>query len=394
MCSATQYSSSQTHSEGIITQLYDSKNIDQLEWPETVEGQYAKNFLAPLVKNGISHYINNIDAAMYVLKLGDLVFPVTVTTENYSNSWVCSPYAHYISYGKEFAKIVGNPFLTGVIKSLISIFGKIAKSGKINSVVYGNNWMFSTDLYLEEIHPKYIDHLIAALTHHFPNHAIVLRSLNKITTPHLMKILEEKKFYLIASRYIFITDTQNESVFRTQIIKSDMKLWNNNSYKILEENDVREEDYEELLKLYKELYIFRHSPLQPQYNIEYFKLFFKNQLLKFKILKSNDGIEGMAGYYRRGNVMTCPIFGFRKECTDSNKVYRLLNTALLLEAQKEGLIFNQSAGASFFKSIRKAEGCLEHMAVYPHHLPSYQKHIWSALKFFIHKVGSKYMKNY
>jgi hypothetical protein len=90
----------------------------------------------------------------------------------------------------------------------------------------------------------------------------------------------------------------------------------------------------------------------------------------------------------------CPIFGYLKDSPDSNTIYRILNTALLIEAQQERLLFNQSAGASFFKSIRRAEGCLEYMAVYTRHLPYSQRLVWSTLQLFMNSIGSKYMKKY
>lgn len=375
-------------------QLYDSKNIDTLVWPNTVDGCYAEKFLAPLVKKGVSHYIDNIDADLCVLKVDELIFPVIVATENYSNSWVCSPYAHYISYGKESVGIVGNIFLAKILKNLMHGLGKISRSSKINSVVYVNNWMFSTDLYPEGLNSQQIESIIRLLTNHFPQHAIVLRSLNSITTPSLMDSLENRGFHLIASRYVFITDTKKDSIFKTRILKSDLKLWKENSYQILNEDELQTDDCHVLLDLYKELYVVQHSHLQPQFNNDYFKMLFDRHLLRFKVLKSEGVIKGVAGYYKRGNIMMCPIFGYEKNNPKSNAIYRLLNTALLLEAKKEGLLFNQSAGAAFFKSVRRAEGCLEYIAVYTRHLPAYRKLFWSTLKFFINKVGSRYMKKY
>lgn len=375
-------------------ELYDSKNIDTLAWPSTVDGLYAEKFLLPMVKKGVSHFIDNIDAHVHVLKVKNLIFPVIVATENYSNSWVCSPYAHYIAYGKESVGIVGNRFLSRCLKNLLTGLGRMSQSSKMNSVVYVNNWMFSTDLYPEEISSEQIEAIVKLLTNRFPQHALVLRSLNGITTPSLLQTLPKNGFHLIASRYVFITDAKNEAIFKTRILKSDLKLWKENSYQIVDENELLADECDQLLELYRKLYIFQHSHLQPQFNCNYFKMLFDKQLLHFKVLKADGVIKGVAGYYKRNHVMMCPIFGYEKNSSESNVVYRLLNTALLLEAQKEGLLFNQSAGAAFFKSVRRAEGCLEYIAVYTSHLPAYRKLFWSTLKFFINKVGSKYMKKY
>lgn len=376
-------------------ELYDAKNIDNLVWPETDDGRYAKIFLVPLVKKGVAQFIDNIQADVCVLKIDHLVFPLIVVTENYANSWVCSPYAHYISYGKEAIDIIERAYyIAQLIKNFMSVLEKISKSSKMNSVVYVNNWMFSTDLYSYELNSEQIALITQFLTKSFPSHAIIMRSLNQITTPNLMNSLDQSGFHLIASRYIFVTDSKNDSIFKTRILKSDLKLWKETSYQIVDEDKLQKEEYDLLLELYKKLYIIQHSPLQPQFNSIFFKMLVEQQLLKFKVLKLDGVIKGVAGFYKRNNVMMCPIFGYEKNSQESNIIYRLLNTALLLEAQKEGLLFNQSAGAAFFKSIRRAEGSLEYMAIYTKHLPIHRKLFWSSLKFMINKVGSKYMQKY
>lgn len=375
-------------------QLYDRENIESLAWPQTVDGSYAENFLAPLVKHGISYFIDNIQAEIFVLRVNDFIFPLVVVTENYSNSWVCSPYAHYISYGQESSDIVGNALFSKILKQLMGGFGALSRSHKMNSVVYVNNWMFSTDLYPEGLRSEHIRLIVNFLTNRFPSHAIILRSLNSITTPSLLNDLKENAFHLIASRYVFVTDAKNESVFKTRILKSDLKLWKESSYQIVDGNELQIDECSKLMDLYRDLYVVQHSHLQPQFNHEYFKLLFSKGLLNFKVLKANGEIKGVAGFYKRNQVMMCPIFGYAKNNQESNLIYRLLNTALLLEAQKENLLFNQSAGAAFFKSIRRAQGCLEYVAIYTNHLPLRRKLFWSMLKFFINRVGAKFMEKY
>lgn len=375
-------------------QLYDRQNIDTLEWPQSVDGIYAANFLLPMIKNKVSYYIDNIDVDAYVIKVADFVFPVLATTENYTNSWVCSPYAHYIAYGKESLNLVKNPMLASLIGKMLGGLDKISRKSRMNSIVYVNNWMFSTDLYPEGLSQTQIQQVVKVLKKHFPHHAIMWRSLNELTNSHLKKSLSREGFHLIASRYVFVTDTKNAEVFKARVLKSDLKLWKENPYQIVSQDELLPEEYSQLLELYSKLYVIDHSPLQPQFNLHFFKMLLEKKLMQFKILKSSGEIKGIAGYYKRGNVMMCPLFGYEKNNAESNTIYRILNTALLMEAQKQGLLFNQSAGAAFFKSIRRATGCLEYSAVYTKHLPPTRQIFWSTLKFFINKFGSRYMEKY
>lgn len=377
-------------------QLFDAKNIDELSWPETEAGQYAKQFLIPLVKDGTQYYIDNIDAQVSVIKVENHIFPIIAVTENYANSWVCSPYAHYISYGTQSVhRLVGNAFLASIVKSIMRVLEKISRAGHMNSVVYVNNWLFSTDLYPQGITPQHVSEIVKLLKNVYPKHAIIFRSLNQLTVPDLMNDLGKQSFQLIASRYIFVTNGKDDSIFKTRIVKSDLKLLRETSYRLVDETELTKDECNKLLDLYRLLYVEQHSHLQPQFNYKYMELLFENNLLRFKVLKdTNDQIKGVAGYYKRDHVMMCPIFGYNKDDPESNTIYRLLNIALLNEANREGLSFNQSAGASFFKSLRKAEGSHEFMAVYSKHLPIQRKIFWSTLKFFINTIGMPYMKKY
>lgn len=375
--------------------LYDNTTIHEIAWPQNEDGLYAKKFLTPLIEEGIRHYIDNVEAQLYVLKVGESVFPVVVVTENYKNSWVCSPYAHYIAYGEKSVDLVKNSMASAFIRHTIHALGKMSRIAKMNSIVYVNNWLFSTDLYPRTISYDNVGAIVELLTKRFPDHLIAFRSLNSLTEPKLMELLKKQKFQLLASRYVFVTDGKDESILKTRIVKSDLRLLEKSTFRIVEENDLTLQECDRLLDLYRLLYIDQHSDLQPQFNYNYMRLLFEKNLLRFKVIKDLSGeIRGLAGYYKRDNVMMCPIFGYDKNSPDSNTIYRLLNMALLNESHKQGLSFNQSAGASFFKSIRRAVGSQEYMCIYFKHLPLYRKFFWSTLKFFINMVGPHYMKKY
>lgn len=378
----------------ITLELFDKNNIDSLVWPDTEEGCYAKKFLEPLIKNGIHYYVDNIQADIFALKVQQFVFPTTVVTENYKNSWVCSPYSQYITYGKEAIEHFGNPFLVKLAKLFLGGFDKMGCKGSIDSVVCVNNWLFSTDLYPEGFSSEQISAIVTALKERFPRHAIVFRSLNPVVNGSLMHSLKNLGFHFITSRQILLTDTKNESIFCTRILKSDLKLWRESSYKVLDETQISADECSKLLELYNSLYITHHSYVNPQINNSFMRLISKQSLLNFKVLRLNGSIKGVAGYCVRNGVLYSPFFGYEKDDPDHNVIYRLLNTALILEAQKEKLIFHQSSGASFAKKIRRAESCLESMAIYTSHLPLKQRLTWAAFRTLINWFGPLYMKKY
>lgn len=374
--------------------LYDASTIDTLKWPETAEGASSKRFLLPLVKNGVGHYLDNIQAEMFALKAGPHVLPLLVPAESPQNSYVCSPYNHYIALGKESIGLISNPLVKYCVLPCLNLLGRLCRAEQLDSVVYVNNGMFAIDLYPENLPQPLLAAIVALLKERFPTRAILFRSLTPLTNAPLMEILQKLGFGLLASRHVFITDASKEAIFHTRIFKSDLNLWNKSRYEVLDETQLSEADCPEMLRLERLLYVIQHSQLQPQFNINYMLLLFKQKLLKFKVLKMEGQIKGVAGYFEKNGVMYCPFFGYDKEDADHTVIYRLLNTALLLEAQKSGVLFNQSAGAAFYKSIRRAEGCQEWMAVYNRHLKLGQKFAWRILMLLLNTLGPRYMRKY
>lgn len=362
-------------------QLYTAATLEHLPWPETPDGLYAKKFLTPLVKEGIPKYIPNIDADLQLLLIDQIVLPLVVVNSHARNAYVCSLHAHYIAYAKQF---VESPF----IQSLLSLVDKASKYARIDATVYVNNWLFSTDLYPDGLSATHIAAILASLKKAFPHHAVVFRSLNSLTNESLLKETKTLGCHHILSRYVHITRTPNEALFQTRILKSDLRLLQSSSFEISESSD----DYASFKSLYSEMCKKQHSHLHPHFTEEFIAHLFQEGLLQAKIVKAQGVIKGIAGYYQRGPLMMCCFFGYDKKDPHHLTIYRLLSTALLLEAQKRGLIFHQSSGAGFYKSLRRAEGFFEYKALYSKHLPFGRRCFWQLLRLFVNAAAPRYLK--
>lgn len=376
-------------------ELYDASNIKDISWPATPNGQYEEKFLTPLIESGVSSFIDNIDLQMGVIKIDNMVLPLAITQGNTKNSWVCSPYAHYIDYGKAEVEQMQNKAFKNALTPLLNILGNAALRGKINDIVYVNNRLFATDIYPQNILSEHISPLLNFLKTRFPRHAIIFRSLNPTLNLSLQKELKKQGSSLIASRFVYIFDARKEGSFDSRIVKSDLKLWKNNPYKV-QMKDLLESDEEirHLMRLYQHLYIQSHSKLNPQYNFSFFKKMNDHSLLSYILLWEGEEIKGAAGYFIKDGVLYCPVFGYDKSDNDHKKIYRILNTGLMLAAKNNGSIFHMSAGASFYKKIRQAEGCLESNAVYYRHLPFWQRMSWKMIKTLMNGIGPWFMKRH
>ena len=112
------------------------------------------------------------------------------------------------------------------------------------------------------------------------------------------------------------------------------------------------------------------------------------------VLKKEGRIDGVVGYTCRNGMMTCSLFGYDKTLSPKTALYRLLSTLLMTKARELDVIFHQSAGASTYKSIRKAKNCIEYLAVYHQHLPIRRKVPWWLLKGLCNTLGIYFMKKY
>ena len=131
-----------------IIRLFDAETIDQLPWPNTEDSTYAQSYLLPFIKYGPTHFIDNVKTQYMVLLIEEqVVLPISVNVQEYENSYVCSPYSHYVTYAKEELVLIQQRWLRVILSLLIESFGIFCKLCRINRAIHVNNWLLSTNLY-------------------------------------------------------------------------------------------------------------------------------------------------------------------------------------------------------------------------------------------------------
>lgn len=386
-----------THKQDVNKQeeivLYDKHQLEACPWPQTPDGQYAQKFLTPLIQRGVSKYIENVQTDMRVLVMDGLVLPITINEAEYENSYVCSPYSYFISYAKESIDFLSQAWLYHLMNTLLAGAGKVLRQLHVNKVIVVNNWLYSTNLY-PQTQPYQVMRIAQFLEQVFPDHAIVFRCVDRYTNPICFQTLQQMGFEFIAARQIFFLDPHDHSLLESRIFKSDMKLLKNSGYEIIDGEQLTESEIPRVLELYRELYIQKYSTLNPKFNENFMRLVLEQKLLQFKALKKNGRIDGVVGYMQRNGKMYCPFFGYDSQVPKEVALYRLLSTLLMLEAYNHCLFFHQSSGASMFKKIRKAQSCIEYLAVSYKHLNITRHLPWKLLKNLYNSLGTIYMKRY
>lgn len=370
--------------------LYTLDNLQELSDNDPNEIDYLKS----LMKNGVPYYIENISGEINILKIGNQLLPILITSGNVHDSYVCSPYGHYVSLGQESLPRIKNKWMKRVAESGLKGLACIIKKAAINPAIYINHSLFSTDLQPNHLPQSHISSIVHFFKKKFPTHTLIFRSINAKSCPDLKTRLKSCGFQLIATRQVFLTDMEKAGLFNTRIIKSDLKLWNEKNYEVISQDELSEADEQHILRLYHLLSINSHSALNPKLSMHCLKWLKSHPTFQLKALKINGVIEGAVGYHIKENLFHCSFFGYDKLSENNTLIYRLLSTLLLLEAAKNGKVFHQSAGASFYKTIRRAKKTQEYQAIYTKHLLLKQKLAWFVLKTVINTFAVPFMKKY
>lgn len=375
--------------------LYDSTNIDSLNWLDNYDHQYAKNFITPMIKNGTKKYISNVDTEMKLLTIDNLPIPITINNEEYNNSYVVSPYTQYIAYCIAELKRLNNPLLEKTFKIILTNLDKLFKKSNFNKVIIVNNWLLSTNLYpeLTETHIKYIsDYLIKK----YPEHAIIFRSIEEFLPNGLFESFQKQNYKMILSRGIYFADYKKYPLKGKAIstFNRDSKLFTKHDYEIIQHHAFKEDDINRIVENYNMLYLDKHSYFNPQLTPEFIKLAIKNKILYLKGIKKDGKIDAVLGFFIRNRVMTTPLFGYDTSLPQEIGLYRMITNLIMKESMDRGIILHGSSGAGEFKRSRGFIQSFEYNAVYDKHLPLKRRWVWSILQKILNLLGKKLFIKY
>jgi len=360
-------------------ELFTRATIEQLSWPETEDGAYARRYLMPLVKDGPQAYIRNVyNTEMLVAKLGDAILPITLTDFHPENTFTCSPYSHYITYGGfEEVQRIKNPPVEALIKLALHPLAAYLRRSGFDRVAYVNNWLLSTNLY-PRLNQDQIHALSAALPAWFPDRTIIFRSMDSFFNPRLYQMLLESGYQMVLSRQIWSQEPQ--AAFRKKDTKSDVRFFNSTPHEVVPGRQLSDSELRRALELYKFLYLDKYSPYNPQFTESFLRLCRDEMLLHLLALRLDGQVNAILGFFIRNGTMTTPLFGYDTCLPQSEGLYRMLSVLLLQEGQQRGLIVHASAGVGKFKKTRGGQPTIEYNAVFDRHLPLSRRLPWALVK--------------
>ncbi len=358
--------------------LHDAASIDEIEWEAKKDGEMIKHYFEPLIKNGSTYFIKNVQTDLFLLEIDNMLLPITVNNKEFNNSYVTSPYTHYISYAKEELWELNNPRLEKFLSSMIDIIGGLLRKSNVNKVVIVNNWLLSTNLMGPLLTKSQIKRMTEFITSTFPHHTILFRSMTRALHHEFMETMQHFGYEKIMSRAIYLLDhpvTLTKKQKKT--LQQDKRLFEKFHYYVREPKEV---DIPHIKKLYSKLYIDKYSRHNPQFTKEFFEHAYKHKLLQFSLLCQGETVKGVIGYWVRADVLTTPILGYDTTSNIKEGLYRVLSYLITENILHNKYVGHRSAGAGEFKRKRGSVQHIEYTYIFQKHLPVYKRIAWGLLR--------------
>ena len=360
-------------------ELFTRENISSLIWPSTPDGDYARRYLLPMMLDGAQKYIKNIyNTRLMLVKVDEVIIPITISDFHPDNTYTVSPYSHYVSYGGfEEVKHLNNPPVEALIKIIMNPVAWYFRRTELDKVLYVNNYLLSTNLY-PSVNSGQLSALSEALPKWFPDRAIVFRSVDQKKNPHIYQVLEANGYELVLSRQVWYMEP--EQAVCTRQYKEDMRVLRKHGYEVVDGKDLNDEELVRALHLYNLLYLEKYSYYNPQFTFEFMKLARDEEILHLRALKRDGKINAVMGFFIRNRTMTQPLFGYDTSLPQEEGLYRLLTLITLQEGLERKLLVHASGGVGKFKKVRGGKSVTEYNAVFTKHLPARRQRPWKLIK--------------
>jgi hypothetical protein len=375
--------------------LYSKEEWAIIPWLSTEEGIKLRSFFEPILQEGTSAFVSNVESQVYILHIDDLLIPVTVNEKEYRNSYVCSMYS-FLLYTEEEMTRHRKYILRFFVYPFLTFLKLWFRWSRVNQLVIVNNFLLSTNLY-PNITAEQSNRIFQFLKERFVDHAIIFRSLNNYTEKNLSKNLCGIGLDFITSRSVYFFEPKNYRTIAAKMrwnIKSDKRLREGDGIEIVPHHDFQLSDAAEIKHLYDLLYLKKYSTFNPAFTVLFFERAIRDKTFTLTGIRYKGRLVGVVGVFKVREIMTAPIVGYDTKLPEELGLYRMLISLIIEEALFTNTILHLSSGVGHFKRKRGAFQEIESMAVACNHLPFHRRFVWKAVGFLLNKIGTPILKKY
>lgn len=332
-------------------------------------------------KNNLRDLFRNIDTKLDCISFENNIYILTVTEDVIkANSYPVSMNTMIFDYSKDELVKISNQTLKSILFIFINFFEHVFKISKIDTNIFLNSYIFSTNFFNKKWETLDIDYLVKNIISRYINKAIILRSVNEVQNPNLYKRLLKDGWVKLVSRQVYIFKNW-EKILEHHNTKLDLRLLSSAKYSFRELDGNNFEDFQLAEDFYNKLYLDKYSRNNIQYTAKYLQELHLNNLIVLRLLIDNENNTpvGVVGITGEDGVITAPIVGYNTNLDKKEALYRRIIIYIIKYAKDNNLLLNLSSGASDFKIRRGADAQLEYMFVYTKHLSIGRKIFWKLL---------------
>lgn len=351
--------------------------------------------------------LSNVATRMQLLDTGEHLLPLSINDGEprsreacgtLPNSYVVSPLTAYNDYAQYEVAQLGSPWLTTPLRHVIGLLGQGLARARIDRIVHVNNWLLSTNLYPPNWQGDDLPQITRQLVESFPDHVIGFRSLNRHSNRRLIERLLALGYLAIPSRQVYLFDARagKESAFlQRRDTRNDARLLARTDYAQIPGDALKEDDFARIAHLYKQLYLEKYSPLNPQFDTAWLRAGQRDGWLQLTALRSAQGrIDAVLGWISNSDILTTPVVGYDTALPQKLGLYRLISQISLEEAARRRCLFNMSAGAAHFKRMRGGVPEMEYNLVYVGHLDPARQRTWRILGRLLQRIAVPIMQKF
>lgn len=354
----------------------------QINWSKVQDGEELAHFFGKTYQQALSQFISNADTKVELVRLDDMVFPITIDSgKNTNKTYVTSLVTQFFDYVQE--EILENDKYSKTTKRLARYaFPIIRAIGKrtFSNTVFVNNWLISSNLY-PELSAGQWQALAQAVVRQYSGKAIVFKGIVPWTNSQGKHELEKQSFVALVSRQVYIMDPETSKYKKKRPYVMDKKHSDKQAeFYHWEKLEEITDDQACLIKsYYNELYLGKYSTYNPWYTESFIKESCKAGFLAYHVLKKGDQIVAVQAIADQGGVITTPFIGYDQSYPKEEGLYRMMNIMLMDKAIEENKILNMSSGAATFKKQRGGKPDFEYHMVNFESVSGFQKWIWKLM---------------
>jgi len=346
-----------------------------------------------MLEHGPVAMAENFDVQAGVVRCGGDAFPVAVHDGGRGMAFPCSLHTQYVAYPRDELALVPDRRQRALARVGIAALDVLFRVAGLDRSVQWNGWLLSTNL-----HPPGLKRAIGPVTRSlaaaFPRHAILMRNIHGLEDPGLPAAFAGAGYALAASRRIYFFDGRSRAYLAKDTVRRDIKaLARLTEYTQVDHGDFTDADVPRITALYRQLYVEKHSRLNPRYTERFVGRALRGRWMEFRGLRHVSGrLDGVFACYTEGGTTSTSFIGYDTTLPDQAPLYRHLVTMLLQRVGERGQLLNYSSGAGEFKRRRGAEAVIESNAVFVRHLPAGQRAAFGVFLGLLERYGRPFLE--